>query len=58
MPLVNDKQFQMRANAKFFVKLDAWRRKQPDLPGRAEAVRRLVEIALTKSTTAKKGKSK
>lgn len=26
--------------------LDAWRRKQDDLPGRPEAIRRLVEIGL------------
>ena len=26
--------------------LDAWRRKQASLPGRAEAVRRLVELGL------------
>jgi hypothetical protein len=26
--------------------LDDWRRRQPDLPGRPEAIRRLVELAL------------
>jgi hypothetical protein len=26
--------------------LDNWRREQPDLPGRPEAIRRLVEIGL------------
>jgi hypothetical protein len=26
--------------------LDAWRREQDDLPGRPEAIRRLVEIGL------------
>lgn len=26
--------------------IDEWRRKQPDLPSRAEAIRRLVEMAL------------
>lgn len=26
--------------------LDDWRRKQPDLPGRPEAIRRLVQIGL------------
>jgi hypothetical protein len=26
--------------------LDDWRREQPDLPGRPEAIRRLVEIGL------------
>ena len=27
--------------------VDEWRRKQPDLPSRAEAIRRLVEQALS-----------
>ena len=27
-------------------RIDEWRRKQPDIPNRAEAVRRLVEKAL------------
>jgi len=27
-------------------KIDDWRRRQEDLPGRPEAIRRLVEIAL------------
>jgi hypothetical protein len=48
MPLVNDKQFQMRVSDEFLAKLDAWRRAQPDLPGRAEAVRRLAEAGLAK----------
>lgn len=46
MPLLNDKQFQMRASADFLARIDEWRREQPDIPGRAEAIRRLVEIAL------------
>jgi hypothetical protein len=28
--------------------VDAWRRQQSDLPGRPEAIRRLVEIGLSK----------
>jgi hypothetical protein len=39
--------FQMRAPPDFFVQLDEWRRAQPDLPGRAEAIRRLVALGLT-----------
>jgi hypothetical protein len=27
-------------------RLDEWRRKQPDLPGRPEAIRRIVDQAL------------
>ncbi len=48
MPLINDKQFQMRASQEFLTTLDEWRRSQPDLPGRAEAIRRLVHYALEK----------
>ena len=29
--------------------IDQWRKAQPDLPGRAEAIRRLVELGLTAS---------
>ena len=46
MPLIHDRPFQMRASAEFLQKVDDWRRAQPDLPSRAEAIRRLVEIAL------------
>ena len=37
---------QMRVSKDFIKILDAWRRKQEDLPGRSEAVRRLVELGL------------
>lgn len=50
-----DRPFQMRVTEEFVKKLDDWRRKQPDLPSRAEAIRRLVEAGLKrgKSATAK-----
>jgi hypothetical protein len=35
--------FQMRVSPSFLRLVDEWRRKQPDLPSRAEAIRRLVE---------------
>lgn len=38
--------FEMRANQEFLKKLDDWRRSQPDLPARAEAIRRIVDKAL------------
>jgi len=41
-----DRRFEMRASAEWLKKLDEWRRKQADLPSRAEAIRRLVEAAL------------
>ena len=37
---------QMRVSKEFIQMVDAWRRKQEDLPGRSEAIRRLVEIGL------------
>lgn len=38
--------FEMRASADFIQRLDDWRRKQPDLPPRAEAIRRIVDMVL------------
>jgi hypothetical protein len=31
--------------------IDGWRRKQADLPGRPEAIRRLVEMGLARKPT-------
>ena len=36
----------VRVQAEMAKELDDWRRKQDDLPGRPEAIRRLVEIGL------------
>jgi hypothetical protein len=36
----------VRLQPELATPLDDWRRKQPDLPSRAEAIRRLVEIGL------------
>ena len=41
--------FEMRATAEFLEAVDEWRRKQPDIPNRSEAIRRLVEKALAKT---------
>jgi hypothetical protein len=46
MTLKHDRPFQMRASEEWLKQIDDWRRKQPDLPSRAEAIRRLVEKAL------------
>ncbi len=46
MVLVNDKTFQMRASEEFLRRVDDWRRGQNDLPSRAEAIRRLIELGL------------
>jgi hypothetical protein len=40
-----DRLFQMRVSEQFLRTVDDWRRYQTDLPSRAEAVRRLVELA-------------
>ena len=41
-----DRLFQMRVSEDFLKRIDEWRRQQPDIPARAEAIRRLVEAAL------------
>ncbi|WP_158000008.1 hypothetical protein [Sphingomonas elodea] len=46
MPLHHDKVFQMRASEEWLAMLDNWRRSQPSIPSRAEAIRQLVAIAL------------
>jgi hypothetical protein len=35
----------MRVSEDFFRTVDEWRRNQIDLPSRAEAIRRMVELA-------------
>src|SRR5215470_16374011 len=40
-----DRLFQMRVSEQFLRTVDDWRRGQGDLPSRAEAIRRLVELA-------------
>jgi len=41
----------MRVTEEFLRTIDDWRRKQPDLPSRAEAIRRLVDQAVKPSQT-------
>jgi hypothetical protein len=43
-----NQQINVRMDEDELKKLDNWRRKQDDLPGRPEAIRRLVEQALSK----------
>jgi len=47
--MMKTERFEMRANPEFLKLVDEWRRSQPDLPPRAEAVRRIVETALSSS---------
>ena len=42
--------FAMFMSPELIAAVDEWRRKQPDLPSRAEAVRRLLQQALGKSS--------
>ena len=42
--------FEMRLTVDGVARLDGWRRVQPDIPSRAEAIRRLVEIGLCRET--------
>lgn len=44
--MANYPQINIRVDDEFLKKLDDWRRRQDDLPGRPEAIRRLVEQAL------------
>jgi hypothetical protein len=43
---VQTHQVQIRVSLEFLSKLDEWRRSQPDLPSRTEAVWRICEEAL------------
>jgi hypothetical protein len=40
-----DRPFQMRVSEPFLRTVDDWRRGQIDVPSRAEAIRRMVELA-------------
>ncbi|WP_338928400.1 hypothetical protein [Roseomonas mucosa] len=46
MKAVADKTYQMRVTDEFLRTIDEWRRQQPDIPPRAEAIRRLIELGL------------
>ena len=50
--------FEMRADETFVRAVDDWRRKQEDVPPRAEAIRRLVELGLKKAPKRKRPKKK
>ncbi len=41
------RRFEMLASPEWLRKVDDWRRVQPDIPARAEAIRRLVEKGLS-----------
>ena len=47
-PPVDTEAINVRLPVAWIAKLDNWRRAQSDLPGRPEAIRRLIELALEK----------
>ena len=49
---IQDRLFQMRISEDFLKAIDKWRARQPDLPSRAEAMRRLTTMALEASKKA------
>jgi hypothetical protein len=46
-PPVESSAVTVRVQSEMLTRIDDWRREQSDLPGRPEAIRRLVELALT-----------
>jgi hypothetical protein len=46
----------LRIDEDFWPPIDDWRRKQPDLPSRAEAIRRLIAQALAADARDGEGK--
>jgi hypothetical protein len=44
--------FEMRMDPETLAAIDEWRRRQPDLPPRAEAIRRLTRLGMTVRTDA------
>jgi len=44
--MTENPQISVRIDSNLLKRLDNWRREQDDLPGRPEAIRRLLEIAL------------
>ena len=47
-----DRPFNMRLSDRLIREIDEWRRAEPDLPGRSEAIRRLLGQALTSGRAA------
>jgi hypothetical protein len=43
--VIHDRPFQMRVNDEFLALVDSWRKAQPIMPTRTEAIRQMVEIA-------------
>lgn len=47
--VIKTERFELRLDENTLVRIDEWRAQQPDLPSRAEAMRRLVELGIGRS---------
>ena len=60
--LRQDRRIQLVASERFVRDVDEWRRAQPDLPSRSEAIRHLTELGMkalpVRAARAKKSKPK
>lgn len=52
------KPYQIRLSTAFWAKVDGWRRQQAEIPARAEAIRRLVDLGLAAEHQRRKAKQK
>jgi hypothetical protein len=48
---IQDRPFQMKVNDAFMAQVDDWRKQQPDMPSRAEAIRRMVALVAARGRT-------
>jgi hypothetical protein len=51
MTVRKTERFEMRATTELLARIDEWRRQQPDLPNRSEAIRRLIDAGLSAAVT-------
>lgn len=49
MEVHNPLRFEIRLSPQLSDKIDRWRRRQPDVPSRAEAARRLIDLGIDAS---------
>jgi uncharacterized protein len=53
-PELKSRRFEMRFDRSMIERIDGWRAKQPGLPARAEAIRRLVDHGLKAGSARKR----
>jgi metal-responsive CopG/Arc/MetJ family transcriptional regulator len=56
--MVQSERFEMRVSSELLESIDEWRRHEPDIPPRAEAIRRLIEAGLKALGAKHKGAKK